>query len=162
MTDTDFQEEDQFGVDNLNPFTQNYYSRFEIPAVVINEQFSQLIGISMKTKTDMTLDVNFKKSRNLSLSFTDYQLRETKTTEYVLGFAYKLKGVVLPFSGGGVKKNRGPGRKANRGRSSQKQPDPNLPQDEQEQKGSDLEISFDFSYRDDLTYNHLLDFSKSV
>ena len=48
--------------------TGNFYSRFEIPALTINEQFSPLLGIQATMKNDMTLNLNFKKSRNLRLN----------------------------------------------------------------------------------------------
>ena len=87
-----------------NTETSNYYSRFEIPQLVITEQFSPLLGLDMRLKNDMTLRVDFKKSRNLAMSFIDYQLSETKTTEYVVGFGYRMKNVVLPFLSGKKRK----------------------------------------------------------
>ncbi|HFC00056.1 MAG TPA: cell surface protein SprA, partial [Phaeodactylibacter sp.] len=83
---------------NINPNGQNYYSRFDIPAVVISEQFSPLIGIDVKTSNDMTFRLDFKKARDLRMSFgVDSKLLENRTTEYVIGFGYRLKDVIIPF-----------------------------------------------------------------
>src|SRR5690606_25027290 len=67
----------------------NYFSRFEIPDMLINETFSPLIGVSIKTKSDFKIDFEFKKSRNLILSQT--QLQQANNTEVVLGSGYIWK-----------------------------------------------------------------------
>ena len=102
----------------------------------------------------MTIDVNLRKSRGLTMSFTNNELREMRSSEYTVGFGYTLKNVYLGFLPGMQKRNKrkrtrtprnsttgtvGPGGNVNDG------------------DGRDLEIKFDFSLRDDLTLNHLLD-----
>jgi len=57
-------DEAPFSNENLNT-SGNYYTRFDIPGVVITEQFSPLIGVDIKTVNDMTFRADFKKSRNL-------------------------------------------------------------------------------------------------
>ena len=81
----------------ISPLSGNYFSRFEVPAVVINEQLAPLIGIDIRTKNEMSIRLDFKKSRTLNMSFIDYQLNETKATDYTIGAGYKLKNVKLPF-----------------------------------------------------------------
>ena len=143
-TDLEYLEEPN----GLNPTTFSYYSRFEIPGLVIAEQFSPLLGLDMKLKNDMSFRVDMKKARNLAMSFIDYQLSETKTSEYTVGFGYRMQNVVIPFLQGGKTK------KKKRKSSRSKEDDPNEPRQE---KGSDLNFKFDFSLRDDITVSHLLD-----
>ena len=131
---------------NTQPITQNYFARYEIPAIVITEQLSPLLGIDVKLKNEMSAKVDMKKSRNLQMSFIDNTLFETKTTEYIFGYGYRIKNIDLPFL---VKK--APAKK--------KLDDKKLPpsQKAKANTGRDLNIKVDFSYRDDVTTNHLLD-----
>ena len=89
------------------------------------------------------MDLEFKKSRLLSMSFVTYQLSETKTSEYVLGMGYRMKNVVFGFLQGNNKK-----------KSTKKKDEPVGAKPEE---GSDLNFELDFSLRDDITINHLLD-----
>ncbi len=151
-TNQQFVDEDPFSNENLNTFG-NYYTRFDIPALTISEQFSPLIGIDIKTINDMTFRLDFKKSRNLDADFQTNVLTENRTTEYVAGFGYRMKDVIIPFLTGKKKKKKGskkntktPSNKpGGRGANS------NVP------KGNDLNFKFDFSFRDNITINHYLD-----
>ena len=154
LTVNTFQTELLFNSDDPtreNPETGDFYSRFEIPDLVITEALSPLIGIDVKTQNGMSLRAEAKRSRNLQMSFVDNGLNETKTSEFVLGFGYRIKGFRLPFMkevpgdedkpltpGAGGRGGRGGGLSANR-------------------NNGDLDISFDFSLRDDVTWRHLLD-----
>ncbi len=142
----------------LSSTTGNYYSQISVPAVNITEQFSPLLGIDMRLKNDLNLRVDFKKSRNLAMSFgADYQLVETKTTEYVVGFGYRVKDVRLPFLNFGgdatdKKKKKDKNKPAVPGAN-------NIPPAPAggSNVANDLNIKCDISYRDDITSNHLLD-----
>jgi cell surface protein SprA len=138
----------------LNPATGDYYARFEIPSIVITEQMSPLVGIDLRTKNDISLRVDYKTSRNLQLSFLDNGMNETKTSEFVIGFGYRMKEVNLPI----FKKLRN-SPKANEplvpssgGRRSPGRGGPSGPRN-----NGDVDISFDFSLRDDVTTRYLLD-----
>lgn len=139
----------------LNQGTGDYFARFEIPAIVITEQLSPLIGIDMRTQNNISLRVEVKKSRNLQMSFLDNGLNETKTSEYVVGFGYRMKEVQIPF----LRKlqtakaeetlstgNTG-GRPGAPGRGGASGP----------RNNGDMDITFDFSLRDDVTTRYLLD-----
>ncbi len=128
-TDLDFQG----GV--LNTSTRNYYSTYEIPDLVIREQFGPLIGLDIRLKNEMTARFDWKKSRNLQMSFTDYQLSETNGEEFTIGVGYRVKGFKLPF-----KLIKIPNSK-----------------EKTNVLENDLNFKLDVSYRDDVTINHLLD-----
>lgn len=74
---------------NLSPVNDNYYSRIQIPAIVISDQFSPLIGVSMKTKTEFTFEAEWRKSRTMGLSLED--LREQRSSEIRFGAGYTIK-----------------------------------------------------------------------
>jgi cell surface protein SprA len=81
----------------FNPITNNYYSRLEIPAVSITEGLSPLIRFDFKTKSDITFNIDYKKLRNLSLSFVDNMVNETKSADITIGAGYTLHNVKMPF-----------------------------------------------------------------
>jgi cell surface protein SprA len=145
-TDIFYNPQTPFTIDTLN---FNYIARFEIPQVVINEQFQPLIGIDMKLKNDMTFRVDFKKSRILSMSFIDYQLAETQSSSYTVGFGYRLKDVNIPFLTGrkkGKTRKPTPDTGGSPGAGGGRTPATN-----------DMTFKFDFDLRDDITINHRLD-----
>ncbi len=158
-TDLDF-DNNQPTVKNENTF--NYFSKYEIPGLMITEGFSPLIGLDMNFENDMNIRVDWSKSRDLQMSFTDFQLSETKTEEYTLSFGYTKKDVYIKFlkPKTGVKLNT---KKSKPSRSKDDEDDDSADDSTKKKKGkknedaSDLNFKFDFSYRDDVTINHLLD-----
>ncbi|MDQ3016908.1 MAG: cell surface protein SprA, partial [Bacteroidota bacterium] len=131
---------------NLDTISRNYYSKFLLPSIVIEEQFQPLIGIDVKMKNDMNFSFAYNKRRGLSMGFISYELAETRSTTVDFGFDWKLKNVRLGFlpgfNSGGKKKKA----------SSSKQSDKS-----DAKQGNDLDILFDMSFSDNLTLNHLLD-----
>ena len=75
--------------------------------------------------------MEFKKSRQLSLSLIDYQLAENRSTEYTIGFNWRKRGV--PFL-----------QNLKIGKNGKK-------------LDNDVTFRFDYSYRDDATSNSKLD-----
>ena len=133
-TDLDFQNR------LVNDQTQNFYSTYEIPDLVINERFSPLIGIDIRMKNDLTARFDWNKSRNLQMSFTDYQLSETNSEEFTIGMGYRVKDFKLPFK---LMSIPGTKKKTN-------------------VMKNDLNFKLDVSFRDDVTINHLLDQEQTV
>jgi cell surface protein SprA len=80
-----------------NPVTLSYYTALNIPGVIMNKEFSPLIGVDMKLKNDLSIRVDMKKRYGLQMSFIDNMLQEMKQDEYTLGFGYKMKNVHLAF-----------------------------------------------------------------
>lgn len=135
---------DYFNYDINDPFrineeTQNFYSEFIIPDVVITEQFAPLIGVEMRTKTGLNLGVTYNKSRQLQLLLNDPQLPETRATDITFNFGYVLKNVKLPFLYIGVDR---------RARKT-------IP-------GQDLTIQLNTTFRDDIQLNHQIDTEETV
>lgn len=148
-TDLDFQENPT----QKDPNSQNFYSTFEVPNLVISEQFSPLIGVDMRFKNDISANFKYAKKRNLSMSFIDYQLSEQNTEEITVGMGWRIKNVKI-FDFFKKKGKNGTKRKLDTGAF-------NFDFGKTTPK-NELTIKFDFSYRDDKTVNHILDQDQSV
>jgi len=132
---------------NLDTISRNYYSQFLLPSVIIEEAFAPLIGIDIKTKNDMNMSFSYNKRRGLAMGFISYELAETRSTTYDIGFDWKMKDVRIGFL---------PGFNS---AANKKKPSSNTPQGSggTPKLGNDLNILFDLSFSDNITFNHLLD-----
>jgi cell surface protein SprA len=104
----------------------NYVSKNTIDGISITEQFSPFIGLDVTMKNSFLGKIEYKKSRNLTLSFANNQLTEISSNEFVIGTGYRIKNVKLSVRsmGGGGKK---------------------------QQLKSDLNLKLDFSIKDNKT-----------
>ncbi|MCR5039234.1 MAG: cell surface protein SprA [Bacteroidales bacterium] len=84
--------------------------KHDIMQLVLNEQFMPLIGIDIGLQNSMTANFQFKKSRTMTLSFSNNQLTEVNGREIVIGAGYRLKGLkfnIKPvFESGGPSKSK--------------------------------------------------------
>ncbi len=136
-----------------DPNSSNFYSTFEVPDILITEQFNPLIGIDMRFKNELSARFNYKSSRNLAMNFNDYTLASTTSEEITIGLGFRLKNVkisqLLMSKEAREKANKDPKPKKNNndfyfdfGKTTPKH---------------EWNFQFDFSYRDDKTVNHILD-----
>ncbi len=124
----------------------DYYARFEIPDIQIDEQFSPLLGIDVRLKNSMSFKTEYKKSRQLRLELIGTgRLHETRSEEFTVNFGYTLKEAKISFLKPKKKKKEDPKKKTpliggNRqgARASQNNP-------------GDMTFSFDMSVKDDVT-----------
>lgn len=65
--------------------------KYDIMQMVLTEQYMPLIGIDMGFQNSMTANLQFKKSRNLTMSFSNNQLTEVNSREIVIGAGYRIK-----------------------------------------------------------------------
>ena len=75
-------------VQNNNPIPSAPY---DISSVSLNEQFTPLIGIKTTLKNSMTTNLEYKKSRNLTLNLSSTQLIDATSDEVVVGVGYVVK-----------------------------------------------------------------------
>ncbi len=81
-----------------------------IPVYVINEvnireSFSPLIGFNIRTKGKWSYRIEYGRSRNISLSFTNSQIRDETSQNIVFGIGFLKAGVKIPsFLTGGRQK----------------------------------------------------------
>jgi cell surface protein SprA len=106
---------------------KSYIPFFLIPNITVSEQFDPLIAFDMTFTNQLSVQFEYKKSRQLSLSLIDYQLAENRSTEYTLGMNWRKRGVPIIKKIGKWKLD------------------------------NDVTFKFDFSLRDDATANSKLD-----
>ncbi len=84
----------------------NYLPARQIDQVTISEQFAPLIKIEISWQNSLMTNIEIKKSRNISLSFTNNQLTELTSNEFIIGLGYRIKDVQLNIvsQGGKTKK----------------------------------------------------------
>ena len=82
----------------------NYLSKYAINQMVISEQLSPLIKVDMTWKNSLITRFEIKKTRNLTMSFTNNQLTEVKGNELIIGAGYRLKDVKIPIQSKGKPK----------------------------------------------------------
>jgi cell surface protein SprA len=89
-------------------FSTDYISRYDLGQISITEQFSPLFGIDMTWHNSLFTKVEYKKARNLTMSFTNNQVTEVKSNELVVGVGYRIKslGFTIKALGGGGRKTR--------------------------------------------------------
>ncbi|MEY4903015.1 MAG: gliding motility protein SprA, partial [Bacteroidota bacterium] len=140
----------------------NYYTRYDIPDLYINESFSPLLGLQLKTKSDLSLNIDIKKSRNLSLSTE--QVISKNRTDLTVGFGYKMKNVYIKFldfqdpSVAAKKKEEAKKEKEAAAKEKPKVDKDGKPLKKEvakkKKKGNDLNLKFDLTYSDDLNTTH--------
>ena len=114
----------------IDTVSGNYIPFFLVPNITIQEQFAPLIGIDITTTNQLNLKFEYKESRQLSLSLIDYQLSETRSTEWVIGASWRKRGFNLPFKLPGMKNKK---------------------------LENDISFKLDLAMRDDATNNSRLD-----
>jgi cell surface protein SprA len=83
---------------NRNINSGDFFPEFEFNNVTITEQFSPLINVDMQFKNSLMSKLEMKKSRNLSLSFSNNQLTEVTSEEFIIGLGYRFKEVPISFA----------------------------------------------------------------
>ncbi len=73
----------------------NLYNKTIIQNVNLVEQFNPLMRIDMEFKSSFKVLAEMKKDRSLSMSFDNNLLTEVKGIEYVVGFGYRIKDVII-------------------------------------------------------------------
>ncbi|HMM12197.1 MAG TPA: cell surface protein SprA [Bacteroidales bacterium] len=80
------------------PNSNLFISQYDLGQITITEQFSPLIGIDLGLHNSMTARVEYKKQRNITLSFINNQLTEVVGDEVVVGTGYRFRNLALIFS----------------------------------------------------------------
>ena len=85
----------------------NFVPKRELAQVSMSEQFGPLIGVDVTWKNNIQTRAEFRRDRNVSLTYAGVQITEVKGNEIVLGFGYRMPKFRLPFGLGGKKKVAG-------------------------------------------------------
>ncbi len=156
QTHQKFNPEDRYqvNIDNEN----NYFPSLDIPDIGISDNFSPLIGFGFELQNSFTLDIDYNKSRLLSLRTADQTLTVNRSDEITVGVGFTMEDVYIGFlknlgnSGGKKKKKDDKGVKLPGGIKNTKDRNP------EKEFTSDLTFTLDFSYSNNITYiNRLKD-----
>lgn len=77
--------------------TGNFETTYIVNTVVINESFAPLIGFTMAFKNGINATIDYKQTRNLSLSLGSMQLTEMLSKELTLNIGYKKNKIKKPI-----------------------------------------------------------------
>ncbi|MEJ7913059.1 MAG: cell surface protein SprA, partial [Chitinophagaceae bacterium] len=116
----------------LDTLTGNFIPYFLVPNISVSESFAPLIDLDLQFTNQLTARFEYRKSRQLSLSLVDFQLSESRSTEFVIGAGWRKRGFQLPFKVPFTKKDT-------------------------KKLENDINFRLDFSIRDDATSNSRLD-----
>jgi cell surface protein SprA len=91
-----YQDINRFGYPSFyDTVSKNYIPYFLVPNITIQEQFAPLVGVDLMFTNQLQFKVEYIKQRTLSLSLVDFQLSETRSTEFSIGGGYRKKGLKL-------------------------------------------------------------------
>jgi len=82
----------------------NFIPSKDIAQVAISEQFNPLIGFDMTLKNSLLIKIEYKKSRNVALSFTNNQITDVSGNELVISSGYRFKDLKIGFIFSGMKR----------------------------------------------------------
>lgn len=77
--------------------TGRFVPLYIINQVMISEQFVPLIGINLRTISNISARLEFRKSRILSLGMSNSQVQETSNNDVTIDFGYTKTGLKLPW-----------------------------------------------------------------
>ncbi|MEO6729597.1 MAG: cell surface protein SprA [Ferruginibacter sp.] len=132
-----YQDVSRYGYPSFyDTISNNYIPYFLLPNITIQEQFAPLVGVDMMFTNQFQFKVDYTKQRTLSLSLVDFQLSETRSTEFAIGAGYRKRGMKL-F--GGLKLPKF------------------LSKDGTGKLDNEINFRLDFKIRDNVTVNNRLD-----
>lgn len=91
--------ENEDGISQTRDILNNFLPQNQIASVAINEQFSPLLNFDLTWNNSLTSKIEMKKTRNMTLSFSNQQLTEMRNEEYIIGLGYRFEKVPLIISG---------------------------------------------------------------
>jgi cell surface protein SprA len=87
----------QFADPNINNGSGGITPVYIISNVIISEQFAPLVGISMRTKTKLSMKFEYKMRRDVSLTVTNAQVTELNNKEWAAEVGYTKNNFKLPI-----------------------------------------------------------------
>ena len=123
-------------------------SMYNVSTVSINESFSPLLGVDATFHNDLTAKVEYRRTRVLNLSMTSVQINESRSNDWVIGLAYKLRDFNLFGASGNRKIKKAQTRKSGKS-GSLKSSDAGSSRNTSSRSGvnHDLNLRLDISFR---------------
>lgn len=79
----------------------NFFPVYQVSFLNLTENFEPLLGLDMRFKNNVTANIQYSKSRIISLSLANAQLSQINNKEIVFGAGYHAINMRLPFTIGG-------------------------------------------------------------
>ncbi len=81
--------------------SKNFIPEFEIGQVSINEQFNPLLNIDVTWRNNLMTRVEYRRSRDISLSFANNQVTDHQSSEVVIGAGYRFQNLAFNITQAG-------------------------------------------------------------
>ena len=89
------------------PGTNTRIPQYDMSQILLSEQYTPLIGVTLAFNNSLTPSIEYKKSRTITLGFSNNQITEINSREIVIGCGYTFKDLGFSLSlldGSGSKK----------------------------------------------------------
>jgi cell surface protein SprA len=75
---------------------------FYVPVYVLNgvrlsERFNPLIGVNLRTNSNLNLRLDYNKGRDITLNLSNTQVTESRSEDFIIGLGYTARNMKLPF-----------------------------------------------------------------
>ncbi|MCU0391066.1 MAG: cell surface protein SprA, partial [Thermoflexibacter sp.] len=81
----------------FDPLTGDLVPVLVMNQVNITENFNPLIGVNMRTVSNMTFNIQYRRQRSIALNLTNVQVTELKNTDISVEASYTKAGFKIPF-----------------------------------------------------------------
>ena len=83
------------GYSYAKDLSDNFYAPYDFSSLNIVESFNPLINVDVTWQSDFTTRAEINRTRNLNLSFTNNQITEVLSSEFVVGIGYRFTNMDL-------------------------------------------------------------------
>lgn len=88
-----FKDPDGDGFTTVRDALNNFIAPYELNQVNITEQFTPFLSLDLSWKNSLVTKVEYRKTRNISMTLTNNQITEIYSSEFILGSGYKFQNV---------------------------------------------------------------------
>ncbi len=81
----------------FDPLTGDLVPVLVMNQINITENFNPLLGINLRTVSNMTFNVQYRRQRSIALNLTNVQVTELKNTDISVDVSYTKAGLKIPF-----------------------------------------------------------------
>jgi len=100
QSDIRYREQDGYQIARDN-VTQNFIPEYEIGQVSINEQFNPLVNIDVTWQNNLMTRLEYRRSRDINLSFANNQITDHYSSEIIVGAGYRFQNLSFNITQGG-------------------------------------------------------------
>lgn len=76
---------------------ENLTTEYRIQQITISEQLSPLLGIDINWENNWTSRIEYRASRTIGFSFSNFQMTEVRNRDFTIGIGYRAREIKLPF-----------------------------------------------------------------